>query len=54
MHRQTLAITFGIGVALGSIEPKEAFFKDVTDGDGEAALLKAQYMAAALARRDSR
>ena len=42
-YRAAEAVAFGAGIALGAIDPGMNYYRAVTDGEGEALLLKAQY-----------
>jgi len=45
-HRRAMPILLGASIALGSINPGDEFFADVSDGPGEAAMMKAAFMMA--------
>ena len=50
LHRQSFVVAYGAGIALGLIEPDMEYYRSVTDGEGEALLMKAQHTAAKRSR----
>ena len=44
-YRKADAVCFGVGIALGSVNPGSEFYESVTEGGDEAALLRAKYEA---------
>ncbi len=49
-HQRSGAVSMGVAVALGLVDPGMEYFRALTDGEGEAMMLRAQHMI----RRNSR
>lgn len=44
--RRAASVALGVGVGMGAVEPGMDYYRAITDGEGEALLMKAKQKAA--------